>query len=227
MYCEIIELYQFFHLTNKLKSSGSFFLFNNALDPKQDGFFFSNCFEHSQKCYRKEVNFVNSAVFLLFCVLFGAKIWWCWPKILAISAIYQRRNMLLSKLLFEFECLCVFPSFYLSVFLQKNTFGEQTSRILEPSPQGLISSEIIKRLFRLKSFNDFYNWKTFYSQHLTRFQPSCLKKADLNYAIDVHLRHRNEIWFRGGCRSASKQQPLCYETPVRQERGKTRSLLVW
>ena len=31
------------------------------------------------------------------------------------------------------------------VFLQKNTFGEQTSRILEPSPQGLISSTLLQK----------------------------------------------------------------------------------
>ena len=35
-----------------------------------------------------------------------------------------------------------FLSVFLSVFLQKTIFGEQTSRILDSSPQGLISSKI-------------------------------------------------------------------------------------
>ena len=40
---------------------------------------------------------------------------------------------LTSKLLFEFGCLCVFPSICVFVCLSaKKTFGEQTSRILEP-----------------------------------------------------------------------------------------------
>ena len=50
-------------------------------------------------------------------------------------------RLTISKLLFEFGCLCLFPSFclylFVFVFLQKTIFGEQTSRILGFKPEGL------------------------------------------------------------------------------------------